>query len=230
MKYSPYSASKLGCYKDCPKKFQFKYVDKVEIFQEEKPFFEKGSYIHYELEYHNRPEPEPFKFKLSSSTEKAKYKAIAEKVKKLPKVKGLLERENSVREQEFSINVELGTTNDKDLLLRGYIDYYLIAGDTAIIVDWKTGGYYPKKAGDQLKLYAMWMFLHNENINTIRTSFYYVEHDKETVFIYKREDFNDITEYFINIINNIEGTEKFKERMSGSCTWCDYQNMCGPPF
>ena len=51
MIYNPYSISKIGTYAQCPKKFDYLYIQKLRgLFSANKALY-KGSYIHWMLEH-----------------------------------------------------------------------------------------------------------------------------------------------------------------------------------
>ena len=54
MKYAPYSASRLAVYEQCPRKFKYKYVDKIPVPFEPSLALTRGKVIHSLLEFHGK--------------------------------------------------------------------------------------------------------------------------------------------------------------------------------
>ena len=61
MKYAPYSSSKIGLHKQCPRKFKYRYIDKLLAAFTHSEASTKGHIIHSLLEHHTKPLPEKIK-------------------------------------------------------------------------------------------------------------------------------------------------------------------------
>lgn len=228
MKYSPYSASKFNTFYDCPFKFKCKYKDHIKVPYVPQPFFEKGKFIHYCLEHYPITPKEKFKFELSTKDDIKRYKKLLFEILKSKKVKDLLKKD-SCREKEFFISKEYEKAEKKKgSLFTGYIDYITDENEKSTIIDWKTGKIYKKKTSIQLKIYALWKFLENSNINTIKCKYFYVEHNKESVFTFERKNLKEMIDLFNEEINKIENTKVFKKKPCYNCKYCDYEHICEP--
>ena len=120
---------------------------------------------------------------------------------------------------------------DKKSLLNGIVDYFCFEEDTCIIIDWKTGKIYKNKGELQLKLYALWIFLKYPNINTVKSCYYYVEHEEQTEYVYKREELQQIKDFFLEKIKYISEIETFEKTPHVNCKYCDFNGRnCSPVF
>jgi CRISPR/Cas system-associated exonuclease Cas4 (RecB family) len=232
MKYSPYSASKLAFFAECPKKFYFRYIEKPDIPKEpEKKFFEKGHFFHHVLRYY--PDKKPFYFRVSDSTDVDEYEKVLTRVLKSDRIIKLT-REPCAREKSFKIFEGWQVAGGKSLF-RGYIDYLTVrlSKNEAEIIDWKTGKVYPDKSSSQLMIYAIWLFLQDQEkgqgkINTITCSYYYLEHEQEITHVFHKKDIQDLIQHFDEQINTIEKEEEFPKKLNKWCHNCDFFDYCDP--
>lgn len=127
-------------------------------------------------------------------------------------------------ERQYAIGKDLSPCDwfDKEVWCRGIIDVLLIKGDKAWALDWKTGKRKPNSK--QLKLFALLVFLHHPEINTVKTSFMWIktgESDHET---YTREQEADLWQAFVGDLAQYNAAFKqdvWTPRKSGLCRgWC----------
>lgn len=106
--------------------------------------------------------------------------------------------------------------------VRGIVDLLIIDGDTAFIVDYKTGSSkYPDPK--QLKLMALMTFAHHPEVNTIKAGLLFVVHDSFLTEEYKREDINklwgafegDLMRLAASFENNV-----WNPNPTPLCGWC----------
>jgi len=145
MKYAPYSASKIGCFKGCNRKFKYKYVDKIQVRFEPSEALTKGNIIHSFLENHDLPLADKI---AALQKDKQIYKSPfynKELIKLCLKVyneyivtkQGIKNFENKTLSNELRIalNTKLESCHylDKDVLFRGYIDRISVDLDEKVI-------------------------------------------------------------------------------------------------
>lgn len=234
MKYNPYSASKIAKYLECPKKFQWRYIKKIREEGPEPSYFEKGHYFHHILNYFPKAPPQTYDFQVSSPADIRQYRETLKKFLTQPKIRDIMSKD-SLREKEFIIYGGFEPDgSDNESLFRGYIDHISPATDgVATIIDWKSGRVYKDKSDDQLKLYALWLFLFDKEfagglINTINCIYYYVEHNVEVLYTFHKADVPDIIGYFTDQINRIEEDSEFPRNKSMACHRCYYFDACAP--
>ena len=227
-KYAPYSASKLKTFDECPFKFNQHYILKIRPAYEPKPFFEKGSFIHWILEhYPNLPE-KMFKFRLANKKMRADWMALAQEVVKQPRVKEILS-EKVKAEMKFSLDKNFKPTKfkRKTSLLMGYIDN-ISKGELFRIIDWKTGQTRVSEDDIQLKLYALWFLIGATDVDVVECTYAFVEQENWITKTYTQADIPELKQLFINKIDLIENCVEFPKKPSRNCKWCDHFKDCRP--
>ena len=133
-------------------------------------------------------------------------------------------------ECRYSLNHRLAPTAwaADDCWHRGIIDLGLDAGDTSVLIDWKTGA--RKTVVDQLKLSAVAKMAASPEITNVRTAFVWLKEGKITRTDYSREDAPFIWREFISRSRRLENayeTDKWPKRPSGLCNgWCPAKGHC----
>ena len=96
-------------------------------------------------------------------------------------------------EMKITLTEDLHTTDWRDwdgAWCRSALDLVGVKGDTAAIVDWKTGKPWPD--GGQLKLNAGALMAADPRINKVTTAYIYIHHQQSESKTYTREQFEDI--------------------------------------
>lgn len=230
LKYAPYSHSKMSLWHECPRKFKFNYIDKLRVYKD-KPYFEKGKFFHYALEYFPKPPPKPFNFRFPEN--KLKSDEFVEQIRALvspgTEVSDLLMKYRLRSEFTFYLSPEFQAVSKKaGSLLTGVIDYVGQKRPGQLtIVDWKTGTSKVKDES-QVKLYAVWGFAACPNIDVIECEFQYLESGTKWDMVFERSQFDDLAQECINKIDPIEQDEEFSIKRNDKCQWCDYFDHCKP--
>ena len=111
---------------------------------------------------------------------------------------------------------------DKDVWCRGVIDFAKVAGEKAVVVDYKTGK--PHSKYKQLKLFALQTFAEFPEVNTINVQYYWTQTQVPTGQVYTRAMTNELWSDFTPVLKQY--LYAFKEnvwqpRPSGLCNgWC----------
>lgn len=230
LKFAPYSHSKMSCYQECPRKFKFAYIDKIKVFKD-KPYFEKGKWFHYCLEYYPKPTPKPYQFKWPENV--VKVDKFVGQLKEIlapgTEISDLLLKYSLRREFTFYFDENVKPQSKKaGAMMTGIIDYVgQKEPGTLIIADWKSGKSKVKDDG-QVKLYALWGFSAAPNINEITCGFYYLESGEKHEVTFERSQYDDLVQDCINKIDRIESDEEFPRKTNSRCQWCDYFDHCKP--
>jgi len=248
MKYNPYSASSLGVFEQCPRKFKYQKIDKIPVEFVKTDALIKGTLIHLLLEYNELSTKDKVQ-KIKNLKNSKEYKnvhisnelikesfSIYNNFKKNNLHKELFSKKSLGKEIPCALKIEnksLVPCNffDKDIIYRGYIDAVFVDEETNIvyIVDWKTGkdkstGDY-KQTPDQLIYYAAWYFS-KFPIDTIKVKYIFVEHGTELEYTMTKDRLPYYNKMLLSNISKIEKCQDFEKNETSLCDWCDFQDYC----
>jgi CRISPR/Cas system-associated exonuclease Cas4 (RecB family) len=112
--------------------------------------------------------------------------------------------------------------DSKDRWVRGIIDLLIVDGNTAYIVDYKTGSNkYPDPK--QLKLMALLTFAHFPEVNKIKAGLLFVMHDSFMPEEYNRDSIDKLWLYFLSDLRRLElsfDNNLWIANPTGLCGWC----------
>lgn len=232
MKYAPYSFSKIHTFFECQKKFDFTYVNKIDIDRDyvDPIYYVRGRFLHsYIADRLNGGDGMKLKGYNLDINDKLTLIDHADTSLENEYISLSFDFEKNHIEKYISLNKDLEPNTSKDKsAFNGYIDYVAVHEDFAMIVDWKTGKYRPSADYAQLEIYAIWLFQTHPEIKEIDLVFYYVEHNK---FIMKTINPTDVETLKLDLkekINIIENTEEFLLTESRHCPQCPFFNACTP--
>ena len=242
MKYSPYSFSKINLFETCPRKFKYKYIDKIRTEFKMNDVLEKGSYIHLMLEELAKndmvAQNVAYNFKHSTEEQIQEYKGIFHDFVFSDIGHHYLnnpEQKFFGAEVEFGVIIEEGKWRstsywNKKALFRGKIDHANSGDGTMHLLDWKSGKVSAFPAPLQLVMYAVWCFLEFPDVHTVQTAFVYLEHGKEKQYIFKREILEALMKKVAEKIYNIEHETEFPMNETKLCEFCEFrlQGICSP--
>jgi CRISPR/Cas system-associated exonuclease Cas4 (RecB family) len=254
MKYNPYTASSLGIFAQCPKKFKYAKIDKIPVQSVETPALIKGKLVHLFLEHHELPLIDKLK-----QVKKLKYQKrylnpednskslitndlIKESVKiynnfiKTDLGKQILSYKKLAVELPCALKIndkklEPSNFQDKDNIYRGYIDACFVneKTDEVYIIDWKTGADKSKgdyqQSPDQLMYYATWYFT-NFPVDTIYIRYVFVEHGTYLEFKMTRDRLKHYNAMLLKKVHEVENEEEFPKVHSALCDYCDFYEVC----
>jgi len=247
-----YSHSRLSSYENCPLKFKYAYIDKVEL-EEEVESIEAfmGSRVHDVLE------------KLYRDLNLSKFNSVEE----------LLSFYEDIWEKNWSDNITIvrkGYTVDnyRDTGSRCITDYYTrynpfddsktlgleqnvqieIDGHKLTgfidrlaqkkdghyeIHDYKSGQYLPRieyfGKDRQLALYQIGVEKMWDDAECVDLVWHYLAHDKEIRSQRTSEELEDLKSSIVLLIEEIEAAsdeDDFPSKESGLCDWCEYKVIC----
>ena len=210
----PWSYSAISAFETCPRQYEAKWVTK-EVPYQETPETRWGNDVHNALERYIRDgEPMP-----SNMTQ---YKKFADAVLARP---GEVIAEEGVALTWDLKEVSWFTkkTAKNPVWFRTKIDVTILNGDTAEILDWKTGK--RKDDLDQLKLYALVAFIRYPQVQTVKTGFVWLKEGKLSgPFRFSRKGFDALMEHWMEKYEALEEAHKtgnFPPQPSGLCHgWC----------
>lgn len=244
MLYNPYSPSKIGSWESCPRKFKYRYIDKIKTPRLDKDYFTLGHIVHSLLEHSDKNTKEQIEFikhdrdiirsEFYTKDMVKKCFGIYNKFKNTSLGETLLSYKPLGKELSVALDKKLKPCdyNDKNALFRGYIDAVFGNEETdeIFIVDWKTGsdkseGMY-KQSPDQLLMYAAWYF-NKMPVDKLIITYVFVEHeDKKMTFNLTRDNIDKYNKLLINKILRIEKDKVFDKTISRLCDDCEYKEHC----
>jgi hypothetical protein len=115
----------------------------------------------------------------------------------------------------------------KGYWVRGIVDLMIIDGDTAFIVDYKTGNNkYPEPK--QLKLMALMAFAKYPEIKKIKAGLLFIVHNSFMTEEYSREEISSLWDAFLGDLTRMEAsyeTDVWNPNPTPLCGWCPV-NTC----
>jgi len=132
-------------------------------------------------------------------------------------------------EKELVLTEELKPTGwwEPDAWLRSKLDVLVLRGDTAYVMDWKTGRRNPDFF--QLKLFAVQVLKHFPDVQHVKTSLVWLKHLQMDTEEYSREQSNEIWAEIMGKIRRIYSSlehDKWPARPSGLCRFCPARHNC----
>lgn len=200
----PWSYSSLSAFETCPRRYKLTKLTK-EVSDPPGEAAMHGTAVHEALEnYLNGTAPFPDKYD--------EYRAVADRVAQA-------EGERLV-EWQFGLNEGLqpSTFDAPDAWVRGVIDFGVVSGKSAVLLDWKLG--VPKHDHDQLKLFAAAAFATFPDLEKVRTGYVWLKYSKVETSFFRREDVPELWKEFIpRVIRLVKAQEqdKFVPKPSGLC-------------
>jgi putative RecB family exonuclease len=247
-----YSHSRLSCFEQCPAKFKFQYVEKIETREEESVEAFLGSRVHETLEklyrdlLHQKEDSlEELLVFLDGAWEKnwsdavivvskeygpANYLKMARKY-----VSDYYQRYHPFdqgRTVALEEQVRIRLDDAGVYKLQGFIDRLSEAKDGFYeIHDYKTNSRLPLVEylqGDrQLALYMIGVEDSYPDVRDVRLVWHFLKFDKEVRLSRSDEELIVLKQETIRLIDTIEAETVYPARPGGLCEWCEYQSCCG---
>lgn len=244
-----YSHSRLSCFEQCPLKFKFEYIDKVETKIEETVETFLGSRVHEALEKLYKdlkfqkltPLKELLAF-FNDSWKKNWNDAIVivrdeynqENYRKMGE-KFIVDYFNRYRpfDQSRTIALETERTVDLDDYYKIHIrvDRLALSDDNIYeIHDYKTSNKLLTQDeldnDRQLAVYAYGIRKMYPDAAKIKLVWHFLAFDKEMSSSRTPEQIDSLKKEIINLIKKIEAEKNFPANISALCDWCEFQVMC----
>lgn len=201
-----WSYSRLSGYKQCPRKFKFKNIDKLK--EEGNYAMERGLLVHKKAEYF-------VKGKITGMPKE--LKSFGAELKELRKRKALTEIDLAV-----TSSWKPTTYNDwNKVWCRGYadaVDRSEIGQST--VIDYKTGKIYEESHEEQGKLMATLEMIHNEECESVDVEFFYFDQDDLLSWEYERKDLPKLKRYWKAQVKDMFNDTKFLPCEGDHCRWC----------
>jgi len=230
MKYAPYSFSKINTFFECPQKFDYSYVNKISKDKDysDPSYFRRGRFIHaYIADRLKGGDGLLSGFADVDMEDKLSLTDSAETTLENEYISISYDFNKNEIEKQIFLSHQMKPTNKARAAMLGYIDYFAVHDDFAMIVDWKSGKYRPDANYNQLELYAVWVLEKHPEVTEIDLIFYYVEHNKFSVRTVTSSEVESFKNKIIENIDIIENEEEFKPTPSKrSCLHCAFFDTC----
>lgn len=121
-------------------------------------------------------------------------------------------------EMPMSLDKKLKPCDWDKAWVRGIIDLLKVDTDVAKAVDWKLGKIKPDSK--QLKLFALLVFYHHPEVNTVYTSFEWLQFKQRTAEVYTRDQIPMLWSAFTGDLRQYVTafkTDTWQKRQSGLC-------------
>jgi len=247
-----YSNSKIECFENCPKRFKFRYIDKIKLPDSPEGIEAfLGSRVHETLEelYKNQKMN-----KILSLTEVLEYfkkiwdkkwneniKIVREQYK--PEdyfnagVKQITDYYEKYKpfDQAYTIGTEVRISFDIDpdrsYKMTGFIDRLSYDGKGRYeIHDYKTGqsGMTQAQADSskQLAIYQIYVEENYPDAKEILLVWHYMAENREVVSKRTRQQLDELKKELFRSIATIESETEFLPLESSLCNWCEYVEIC----
>ena len=247
-----YSHSRLSCFEQCPQKFKYQYIDKLETEQVETVEAFLGVRVHESLEklytdlQHQRmlTLEELLEYLRSEwranwsediiivKTEynEENYRRMAEKyLSDYYRRYAPFTRDKTIALEDL-ITIDLDGTGE--YRLQGYIDRLAEAGEGSYeIHDYKTNSRLPLQAylqkDRQLALYMIGVKHHYPDAKRVRLIWHFLAFDKEMDSTRTDAELQALKDQTKSLIDTIEAEEKYPASPSFLCDWCEFKTVCG---
>lgn len=244
MRFAPYSSSRLSLFKQCQRKFKYKYVDKIHVHFEPSVALTRGSILHSLLEHHDSMTLKENIAMLAKDEQIRNSKFYTKAVVK----ECILIYQNFLKSDiakeifaEFKLGTELHCGLNKklvpceylseDALFRGMIDRITVDKKSNVvrIVDWKSGkdkstGTY-RQPPDQLMNYGSWYFS-KFPVDTIIIEYVFVEHNTTLQYTLTRDKLKEYNRALVTDIVSAEKATDFPKTESPLCDFCEFRSHC----
>lgn len=233
------SASSIGTYEKCPKKYHYQYIEKPPVPEQDWSHLEFGKCAHRVLELFHKdlcenvrnPSEYPDVMKLSFKDAIKEFDMDILKPE-MPALKlvlqSYLDKINKaglpqVIANELNFDFKIG-----EYTVRGFIDRIdKIADGHYKVVDYKTNKNPKYLSNFQLLLYALAIKEIYPDANKIDGAYVLLKHDCDTLeFEFSEKDYQETIDKVIRVGLSIDTSTEWEKRPSILCNWCDYQSLC----
>ncbi len=246
-----YSHSRLSCFEDCPQKYKFHYIDKIETEVEETVETYMGGLVHKTLEKLYRDLQYHKKNTLNDLLRYLRDEWVKNWTDSILIVKKEYNQNNYMKMAEKFITdyynrytpfnqsktialedrIVINLDDSGDYKLQGYIDRLSEVKDGFYEVhDYKTNSRLPLpeyiEEDRQLALYAIGVKNRYPDAEGVHLIWHFLAFDKEIDSTRTEKELDELKQNTIKLIDQIENEELFAPNHSGLCSWCEFKTIC----
>lgn len=249
-----YSNSKLGTFQNCPRRFKFNYIEKIDVGDKTDANRLMGDLIHKELQRAYQLGADDVLYPLEDML--SRYRAAWEK----PENSGIeVGSEYHTVEDYIGMGVKMLTEyyekfqpfNESKLVgaemwvrftlpgtpfgFTGIVDRLSKRSDGVVeIVDYKTGKNFPRGPRDnaffeQMALYQIGVKEEYPQFKKIEVVQYFLKFGEEIRYSIPEDELDEYIEAVrqkVLAIKQAEKLDNFPTQESALCSWCDYEKLC----
>ena len=248
-----YSHSKLSTFEQCPKRYKYRYIDKIRILEISIEAF-LGKIVHNTLEWlytelkQNKIPPIEETISYYSNDWEKNYSPTIKIVKKDLTIKDYFNKGVSfilnyyTKNHPFTDNtlelekrIVINLDNEGKYKLQGYIDRLVhnLEKDEFEVHDYKTANNLPTKekinSDRQLAIYSLGIKEIFGEDKEVLLIWHYLAHNTKICSRRTKEELQKLKQDTIILINQIQSTTNFPANKSILCNWCEYKSRC-PEF
>jgi len=203
--------SKLECFRQCPQKFKFQFIDKKKT--KGSAAMERGSKMHENIESY-----------LNGWT-----KDLIPENQSFQKELDVLKTKDYHAEQALGFNREWELLSDwfvKSTWLRVKMDAYYIEGAKGYAIDFKSGKYRIPST-DQVALYAVGLHAKHPELESVTAEYWYLDSGDVYTRLYTAAELLSLRKKFEQEFAPIYTEELWEPNPSNECRWCDFSKTKG---
>lgn len=233
------SASSIGTYEKCPKKYHYQYIEKPPVAEQDWSHLEFGKCAHRVLElFHkdlcdNVRDPTEYPLIMKKSFKEALTEFDMDILKpELNSLKDVLQSYLTKINQkglprvianELNFDFKIG-----EYTVRGFIDRIdKIEDGYYKVVDYKTNKNPKYLSNFQLLLYALAIKEIYPDAQKIDGAYVLLKHSCDTLeYAFEEKDYQETIDKVLKVGKSIDTSIEWEKKPSILCNWCDYQSLC----
>ncbi len=205
-----FSPNMLKTFKECPKKYYYKYIEKISVPQKSTPF-EKGKKVHALANYYLRGD-DITKLEKALTAEEAQ-------------VWNMLKNNNYFQKEyvnsEYNLSCKIG-----EFWVGGRIDALVKDGNNYYILDYKTGAVPQNPEYDyQTMIYLIAAAKFLKTFDSLTFIYIDLKNDLNHKIELTKDRENQYINELVSICTQINKTQNFQQN-STKCKYCEYNKFC----
>lgn len=234
------SASKIKTFKQCPRKYYYNYIEKLE--RKDWPHLDLGNLIHNTLEkFHDKFTSDNENIDLKELM-KVSFKKTREEMSKEKTLSNeilleardlLLEylkkmKKNGIGCDVISVEEDFDIELDKTCKIVGFVDRLDLEKDGIYrIVDYKTTKSINYMEPFQLNVYGIFLLNKYPDVDFFRGSYIMMRHSGKYIsYDFNKEDVEKCKKELIKYAKIINSEGRWTPKQSKLCDWCDFKDPC----
>lgn len=215
------SFSKWSTYDQCPRKYKYRYKDRIPVIQTERnDAAQRGTRVHESVEHMLQGKREDVDEEIQE--EFGEWLISLKNFDNIPELKFAIDKEFEVCDYD-----------SPDCLVRGFIDLVVmpeVDGVPSVAgFEWKTGKLYDSHLAQKM-LYGMVLLILYPDVKTTSITGVYFDHPKHNKkIVYSRSMLGTYKWMWLRRFDTMDADNVCAPNPSFLCKWCDYSKGNGGP-